>query len=63
MSLELELDDRFFEVIASSPTAIMTKHRISGTLNLWQLDWRERGDYPTSFEAEAWAAYLRAMAK
>lgn len=58
---ELEIDDRCFEIVAQSPTAVLTKHRISGTLGLWQLAWCDRGNYPPGFEAEAWANYLNAM--
>lgn len=56
----LELDDRWFEVLAQSPTAVLTKHRVSGTLTLWRLEWRDRDEYPPGFESEAWAKYLGA---
>lgn len=58
--ITLELDDRWFEVLARSPTAVLTKHRISGALTVWRLEWRERGDFPSGFESEAWAKYLGA---
>lgn len=62
MPPELELDDRWFEVLARSPTAVLTKHRITGNLGLWQLRWRDADNYPPGFQAEAWAAYLKANA-
>lgn len=58
MPLELEIDDRFFEIIARSETAVLTKHRQSGNLGLWKLDWRDAGNYPPGFEQNAWAAFL-----
>lgn len=56
---ELELTDEFFEVLARNETTVMTKHRKSGTLGLWRLEWRDRGDYPPGFEQQAWAAFLK----
>lgn len=55
----LELDDRWFEVIASSPTAVLTKHRTSGDYTVWALEWRDRGEYPPGFETKAWADYMK----
>lgn len=54
----LELDDRWFEIIATSPTAVLSKHRISGNYELWALEWRDRGTYPPGFEEKAWADYI-----
>lgn len=61
MPPELEIDERWFEIIARSETAVLTKHRHSGSLGLWRLEWRDRGDYPPGFEQNAWAAYLLAQ--
>jgi hypothetical protein len=55
---ELELDERFFEVIARNETCVLTKHRTTGTLGVWKLEWRDRGDYPPGLESNAWAAFL-----
>jgi len=55
---ELELDERWFEVIARNETTVMTRHRITGNLALWRLQWRSNGDYPSGFAADAWAAFL-----
>jgi hypothetical protein len=59
MPPELEIDDRFFEIIARSETAVLTKHRQSGNLGLWRLAWHSDGpNYPPGFEQNAWAAFL-----
>lgn len=59
-TIPLEFDDRWFTVIASSPTVVLTQH-INGSLGLWRLEWRDRGNYPPGFEGDAWAAYMRAQ--
>lgn len=56
---ELELDPRWFTVLATSPNAVLTKHNTSGSLTIWRLEWRERGDFPAGMEAEAWANYMK----
>lgn len=61
MPSKLEIDDRWFEIIAQSPTAVLTKHRQSGTLGLWRLEWRDAGNFPPGFETNAWEAYLGAQ--
>ena len=56
---QLELDARWFEVLATSDRAVLTRHRISGALTVWKLDWRDHADVPASSASEAWAIYMR----
>jgi hypothetical protein len=53
-----EIDDRWFTVLATLPNAVITRHNISGNLDVWSLEWKHKAAYPPSFEAEAWAKYL-----
>lgn len=56
---ELELDDRWFEVLARNETAVLTKHRNSNALDIWRLEWRHKAAYPPSAAADAWEAFLK----
>jgi hypothetical protein len=55
----LELDNRWFEVLATSDRAVLTRHRISGSLTVWKLDWLDHGDFPDTSSSEAWAQWMR----
>lgn len=60
-SPELELDERWFKVLASSPSAALVQHTQTGTLVLWRLEWKDKGDWPAASNGDAWAAYMKVM--
>lgn len=55
----LDIDQRHFEILASSERVVLTRHRVTGNLTVWKLDWREHSNLPGGFSAEAWAHYMR----
>lgn len=55
----LELDERWFEVLARSDRAVLACHRQSGKLTIWRLDWREYADLPEGFTGEAWETFMK----
>lgn len=59
MGQQLELDERWYEILASSPVAVISRHKISGNLTVWKLDWREHDSYQST--TEAWAAYTKVI--
>lgn len=60
---ELEIDERWFKVLASSPTAVITQHTKTGTLQMWRLEWRDKGHWSAASAGDAWAAYMEAQTK
>lgn len=61
---ELELDERWFTVLARSSTAVIAKHNTSGSLTVWRLvpEWRQHdGNFDADEAAKAWAMYMDAQ--
>lgn len=56
--IDLDIDERFFEVLAKTATVAITRHRVTGSLGIWQLTWKDIGDFPPSFQGEAWAKFM-----
>lgn len=58
---KLELDPQWFTILASSPTAAIVRHNLSGNIDIWRLEWRHRDGFPSGMSAEAWEKYLKVM--
>lgn len=63
MSLpKLELDERFFVILAQAEGVALSQHKITGSLDIWRLDWKCSGRntvYQANEAATAWAQYMK----
>lgn len=57
----IELDPQWFTIMAASETAVITRHNVSGNIDVWRLEWHHHGAFPASFAAEAWAKYMEKL--
>lgn len=59
----LEIDQRYFTILAQTDSVAIVQHKISGSLSIWQVEWRApSGVDALCFNGDqagaAWAAYM-----